>query len=142
MTRVIFYTDIGDRQKFLFRFLYRKIFKAHSSALVYADEALITRLDDVLWEEKGFLPHSRLQPPYKSSISTPITLVSVVPDPDFHSDVLISLTDVLPTFIGRFPLYVDIVGQTTKEKAAARARYKYLKDHGYPIDVHRLSNQN
>lgn len=142
MTKVIFYTDIANRQKFLYRFLYRKIFKARSTALVYADKDLIAHLDEALWKEQGFLPHYCLQPPYSGDDSTSIALTSIAPTPSFYSEVLISLSDELPAFVSRFPVYVDIVGQVTEEKAHARTRYKYLKDHGYDIVVHRLSSTN
>ena len=139
MTRVVFYTGVANRLRFLHQFLYRKVFLSNRSALIFVEKAALNRLDDDLWSQDSFLPHLCLGKNSEDASDTPILLSADEPNPALSVDVLISLTFDLPAFVGRFPTYVDIVGASKEEIAQGRARYRHLKEHGYSIDVHKIS---
>lgn len=140
MTRVIFYLNIDDREKFLYKFLYQKIFKANDKALIYAeDEAFIERLDENMWKEKVFLPHHYLpEASAENQDMAPILLTVNPPSHTFQGGVLVSFSPTLPPFFSQFSVYVDIVDKKEESKRNARIRYQQVKDEGYDIALHRL----
>jgi DNA polymerase-3 subunit chi len=48
---------------------------------------------------------------------------------------LINLDDEWPPFFSRFERLVEIVGTEEDNKVKARARYKFYKDRGYPLQT-------
>ncbi|MCZ6854116.1 MAG: DNA polymerase III subunit chi, partial [Gammaproteobacteria bacterium] len=58
--------------------------------------------------------------------------------PEGHDDVLINLSDHVPTFFGRFERVAEIVvGETTNR---GRERYQFYRDRGYPLFDHHLDD--
>ena len=136
MTRVIFYLEVVGQDAFLAKFLRSKVIDAGRSALLYGDSERIRRLDESLWTARDFLPHCLIDS--AAAVDTPILLADVPPSPEVKADILISLRDEIPSFVGQFPLYVDIVGSDDADKAQGRKRYRYFVDHGYQIQYHKL----
>ena len=132
MTRIIFYVNVPNRGEFLHKFLRRKVFIAHKTALIYAAAAALPELDSMLWE-KGFLPHQIFTADVAAE--APIMLTAEAPPPEYTCDMLISLGSEVPAFAGSFPVLVDVVGSGDETKKAGRQRYSYFKDHGYSIEV-------
>jgi DNA polymerase-3 subunit chi len=66
--------------------------------------------------------------------STPIVLTDKAEDV-CHYDLLINLDDEWPPFFSRFERLVEIVGTEEDNKVKARARYKFYKDRGYPLQT-------
>lgn len=133
MTRVIFYTNVSNRHNFLLRFLLSKVYRAKKTALVYCEAEQLTKIDDDLWLN-DFLPHAPMAA--SNADSTPILLTDerAPPSDEFFADFLVSLHPQLPAFVGRFPTYVDIVGQTDADKKQGRTRFQHFKENGYPIE--------
>ena len=136
MTRVIFYTEITNRALFLKKFLFKKVFLPGKTAFIYADERTVAHLDDDLWMD-GFLPHSRME----DEVEAPVLLDSKQPQPEYTADMLISLRNNPPPFAGRFPVYIDLIDNTDDNKRRGRERYRYFKEHGYPINVYKTGGK-
>jgi DNA polymerase-3 subunit chi len=51
-------------------------------------------------------------------------------------DVLINLADQLPSFFSRFERLIECVDHDPEVKQASRSRFKYYRDHGYPLNTH------
>ena len=131
MTRVIFYTDVAAPLGFLRRFLTAKVCRAGKTALVFCGANELSRLDEALWET-GFIPHALLGS--AAAEGTPVLLSDVAPAADYSADMLILWQAKLPDFVGRFPVYVDIIGSDDAAKRGGRRRYQFFKTHGYPIE--------
>lgn len=137
MTRVIFYTGIADKGRFLKKFLLKKVFEPGKTAFIYASEETVAHLDDDLWMH-DFLPHARLD----ADVEAPILLGSVAPPPEYQADMLICLRTNAPAFSSRFPVYVDLIDNSEDSKRRGRDRYRYFKDHGYPINVYKMQGRD
>jgi DNA polymerase-3 subunit chi len=48
-------------------------------------------------------------------------------------DILLNLSEAVPTFFSRFEKTIEIVGVTEAERAPGRVRYKFYQDRGYQI---------
>ena len=134
MTRVTFYTHVAQPLALVTWLLQRKIYAQKLTACVVGDEETLRHLDNVLWEN-DFLPHAFLGTTVAPD--TPIILTAEEPPPTYTADVLISLQANVPPFFSRFGRYVDIVSK--RDIQPGRQRYRYLKDHGYAIDIYPIN---
>lgn len=142
MTRILFYTNVANRHDFLGRFLLAKVYRQKKTALVYCENERLQTLDDDLWTmgEEDFLPHALYDPAEAVPAAAPVLLADAPPADAFYADFLISLHVEQPDFVGRFPVYVDVVGSDSQEKQQGRDRFSYFQTHGYPIEHFPMSS--
>jgi DNA polymerase-3 subunit chi len=55
-----------------------------------------------------------------------------------HDEVLVNLGRESPPSFARFERLVEIVTRDEDDKRAARERYRFYRDRGYPIQTHTL----
>ncbi len=135
MTKVNFHTGIPDRLDYAWRWLFKAV-KANAKVVVYDNDATrLAQLSDYLWQHQPteFLPHVMAADPLAAS--TPIVLTSN--DQNLpHHDILLNLSDQLPPFFSSFERLEEFSPQEGDGLVAARKRYKFYNDHGYPLKVH------
>jgi DNA polymerase-3 subunit chi len=141
VTRVDFYllADASERTRQLATCkLVGKAFRlGHRVYLLTASDEQAQALNDLLWtfSAGSFIPHG-LQSEHMDPIP-PVVVGPQAPPPEF-TDVLISLAPEVPECFSRFQRVAEIVGGAVDEKESARARFRFYRDRGYPLDTHRL----
>lgn len=106
----------------------RRIY-VHCGDPPHADE-----VDHAFWSRPatGFLPHD-LAP----GIGSPV-VIGYGDDPGDHDDVLINLASEVPDFATRFQRVAEMITGDSALREAGRARFRFYRDRGFPIQSHRL----
>lgn len=60
-------------------------------------------------------------------------------EPAGRRDVLINLSDTVPVFFSRFRRTLEVVGGSETARDNSRARYRFYKSRGYPLNHHNLA---
>ena len=55
-----------------------------------------------------------------------------------HDQVLINLADERPATFARFERVIEIVTLDDADKALARERFRFYRDRGYELGIHKL----
>ncbi len=131
MTRIDFHFNAPDKLSYGCRLL-RKIHRAGQRAVVYAPPAVLSELDRELWTFSAldFIPHVPAIDPLAAN--TPILLCSEPVDTP-HSDVLVNLAAQTPSFFSRFERLIEVVTVADADRSAARERWRFYKERGYPL---------
>lgn len=140
MTRVDFYFNAHDRVD-VARRLAAKVIQSGQRALLYvSDPALAADLDAALWvrDKLSFLPHVRCGHPLAGA--TPL-LIGTDPEALASHDILINLDNACPACFSRFERLLEVVSADPEDRQAARQRYRFYKDRGYPIENHDLAGR-
>lgn len=139
MTEVFFYIldDAGEtsRLRLAWRVAERAL-RAGRQVYVHTSNADQARIvDEHFWRDPaaGFLPHA-LQ---EEAGATPV-VIGHRDDPGDHHDVLLNLGDSVPDFFSRFSRVAEMVTGDENERRAARGRWKFYRDRGFPVHDHRL----
>jgi len=138
MTSVDFYFNAPDRLQVACR-LAGKALAQKKKLLIYSGNAELTaRMDKLLWTWPaiGFVPHCSLHDPLAGE--TPILIGSDNEAPD-ECQLLLNLSTEPPPHFERFERLLEVVGADEAERNAARDRYRFYRDRGYPIANHDLS---
>ena len=132
MTRVEFFFNVGNKPQKLAELSEKAIGKGRRLLVYCRDAESAAELERVFWTNSAlsFLPHCRATSPLASV--TPIILDWEGKEM-VHDDVLVNLQDAHPPFFSRFGRLIEIVGLDEKDKADARARYRFYRDRGYEI---------
>ena len=139
MTRVTFYLLQDTRPDARLRLACRLAEKAsrqgHRVHVHTGDPALTQSLDEWLWtfRDTAFLPHAT----EVDAADVPVTLHDSRA-PTTHCDVLVNLAAEVPEYCGRFERVADIVGGDEAGRAAGRARWRYFRERGYPLEHHSM----
>ena len=143
MTRVDFYILDGDSSDGLQRFACRLIDKAWQRGMrCYVNAATAeqaARLDDLLWtfRDISFIPHA--QAPAEPGDSKRLAaLIGSGEEPGEELDLLINLSDEVPSFFSRFERVAELVDNETTRRSAGRERFRFYRDRGYPLDNHNV----
>ena len=141
MTRVDFYIlggraranrlDIGCR-------LPEKAWKLGHRVYLHAASANQARqLDKLLWSfrDGSFLPHGLI-----GEVDPELNpvLVGWQPEAGEEHDVLINLASEVPPFFSRFERVAEPIDQHPDTRDAGRARYRFYRDRGYPLETHKI----
>jgi DNA polymerase III subunit chi len=132
MTRVIFYSNIVDKQAASMILVRKALAKRHLVTLFTESERAAQVYSDVLWQQDStsFLPNVLAS--HDLANETPVVL-------DWHDeqlcqdDILVNLTQRQLTVFSRFKQLVELVGVDEQDKALARERFKFYRDRGYEI---------
>ena len=138
MTRIDFYFEAEDKLQVACR-LSAKAAQQKLRVLIYApDEAAAQRIDRMLWtwQATGFLPHCMTRSPLAAQ--TPV-LITRDPEDTPHDEVLLNLHTQWPPAFSRFRRLVEIVSRDDEDREAARGRFRFYRDRGYPIETHSLA---
>lgn len=138
MAEIDFYVLDGspppEPQQFVCRLLdtvYRRGAEVHVHV---SDEAAARRLDEQLWTYApgAFVPHR---------LAGSVGRAPVWIDwraPQRPGEVLLTLTDEVPHFFSGFRRVLELVPGDPAGRTAARARYRFYRERGYPLRQHRL----
>lgn len=142
MTQIDFYIlqpqAAGDRYQLACR-IAEKARRAGHRVLIHAPIETETRhLDGLLWTlwEGSFIPHGLLGKDDPGL--NPILIGDGSTDLDEH-DILINLASQVPTFFSRFERLIECVDHDDEVKNTSRARFRYYREHGYPLNTHDIA---
>lgn len=137
MTTIDFYFNATDRFQVACR-LAGKALAQRKRLLIYAPQPdAAQRIDRMLWTwpATGFVPHCYAHDPLAAE--TPVLIAADDAAPD-TGEVLLNLDASCPPHFERFHRLLEVVGQDDDARSAARERYRYYRDRGYPIRNHDL----
>ncbi len=133
MTKVNFYSNVSDRQRFMLRLL-KKALADQQPVLIFAeDETAARQLDTWLWsfDEISFVPHCLANDPLVADTPVQITWPGgAVP----HQSILLNLAAAPAPIAGRFEKLLEIVSTDADDRAAGRERFRYYRERGYPLE--------
>ncbi len=138
MTRVDFHFNVPDKLRYGCR-LVRKIYRARSRVLVYCnDRERLSQFDQLLWtfSQHDFIPHVAAGDALAAE--TPVLLCAEPIDSASHQ-ILVNLGDTMPPMFARFERLIEVVAADEADRQAARARWRYYRDRGYPMERHEMA---
>lgn len=143
MTRIDFYQIEGEEPPLLFACrliekIYRRGHRVHVQA---ASQSQAEELDDLLWSFRAerFIPHALLAT--AAPVDAPIH-IGAGDEPADHQEVMVNLSGVVPDFFSRFDRVAEVVPREQNSRDEARANYRFYKDRGYPLQYHRMNQQD
>ncbi|MCZ7561214.1 MAG: DNA polymerase III subunit chi [Burkholderiaceae bacterium] len=138
MTRVDFHFNAADKFGYGCR-LVRKIYRARLKVLVWCDDAVrLDEFDRLLWtfSQQDFIPHVGAGDPLAAD--TPVLLAAEPVETPFH-EVLVNLGSATPPMFSRFDRLIEVVASGQADREAARERWRFYRDRGYPLGRHDLT---
>ena len=139
MTQIDFYTHVSDKLHTVCQ-LVAKAYERKLKVLVFTpDVSTSSQLDTMLWTTSaiGFIPHALAGNDIAQE--TPI-IIDHQGETLNHDDVLINLRAEWPPFFSRFQRLIEVVSMEESDRLAARERYTFYRDRGYPIKSHNLGS--
>lgn len=132
MTRVIFYSNVRDKQAALIVLVCKALAKRHLVTLFAESEQVAQVYSDSLWQQDptSFLPNVLATNILASE--TPV-VIDWQDEQLCQDDILVNLTQRQLTVFSRFRQLVELVGTDEQDKALARERFKFYRDRGYEI---------
>lgn len=137
MTEITFHFNVPDRQHYSCRLL-RRAYAAGASVVVVGQADALNTLDAQLWAMQPieFTPHCRRETASAQSVlMSPIVLAESLSELRCD-DVLMNLSDTVPTEFERFERLIEVVTIDEDDRAAARHRWKYYASRGYVLKRH------
>lgn len=142
MTQVDFYIlnadATGDRYQLACR-IAEKARRAGRRVLIHTPIAAESKhVDNLFWTlwEQAFIPHGMLGK-VEPKIN-PILIGDGSSDKEEH-EVLINLATEVPMFFSRFERMIECVDHDDAVKAAGRERFRFYREHGYPLQTHNIA---
>ena len=135
MTRIDFHTGLPDKLAYCCRLL-RKVQAAEQQALIYcSDPQTLAALDRQLWtfSQLDFLPHQFAHEP---DAELAFALLCSGEAPGQHHRLLINLDTGFPPGYASHERLIELVGTEADDAQAGRARFKFYRDQGYPLQHH------
>ncbi|QIW15581.1 DNA polymerase III subunit chi [Pasteurellaceae bacterium RH1A] len=111
-----------------------QLWRANKRVLIVCEnEAQALTIDEALWarDPDSFVPHNLSGE--TTTFATPIEISWAGKRNAQRRDVLINLQNQLPDFISSFNQIIDFVPTEEVQKAAARERYKQLRQLGWQL---------
>lgn len=128
--------ESGSTEDYALRLL-DKIYRMGLSVLVIAaDETVASRLDEKLWRQEGFLPHSLLPDTGEDRIR--ICTASTLQG---NADVLLNLAGEIPPRLEGFSRVAEIVPGSPDAREQSRRNYRFYQEKGYAIRTHQIGGQ-
>jgi DNA polymerase III subunit chi len=140
MPSIAFHFNAPSKLAYACRLL-RKAAAGGSTMAVLGDEALLVKLDELLWSFSAldFVPHARFETLTKPQRdSTPIWLCSSAQQGQGRQ-VLVNLTTRMPERLDGFERVIEVVSQEEADRHSARIRWKAYTEQGHEIVRHDLN---
>ena len=143
MTRIDFHFNVPDKLSHVCR-LVRKALEKTPSIVVTGDAALLTRLDDMLWNfaPTAFLGHVLLPEEIdglrKQEIERARVWLSTSPDQCQRHDLLVSLSGAVAAGFEQYERLIEVVSLDDQDRQQARDRWRYYATRGYAIAGHAI----
>ena len=139
MTRVDFYVvdaapDAHDLT--LCRVIEKAWQQGHAVYVQCADSAQAHAFDALLWsfQDTSFVPHGL---DGEAPTATPV-VIGTAADSTQQADVLVNLATAVPATVSRFARVIESAGIDDNSRQAARERYRYYQERGFPLHTHKL----
>ncbi len=145
MTRVDFYLlqggGTGRKPRLACRVVDKAYRLGHRIYVYTSDLEEAARLDELLWTfaPNCFVPHAVFAPTGGRAPAAPVLIGAAAP-PEGFSQVLVSLTAAVPDFFSHFERVADLVDNNEGERELARARYRFYRERGYPLEKHDIED--
>ncbi|SAL48883.1 DNA polymerase III subunit chi [Caballeronia telluris] len=135
MTRIDFHTNVGDSVAYACR-LVRKAYLSGEPIIVLAEPARLAAFDEQLWtfSPLDFVPHCMAGSALAKD--TPVVLAATLDDAPHHR-ILINLAQSVPAQFARFERLIEVIGDDEDELAAGRQRFRFYRDRGYALNMHK-----
>ncbi|MFN4236083.1 MAG: DNA polymerase III subunit chi [Vogesella sp.] len=139
MTRIDFYTGVGNVQAFACRAAQTVYRKQERLLVVLADDQALEAFSRALWSfgEGSFIAHSRWDA--KEASASRIWLATHFDVPAAPT-VMLNLGEAQAEDPSRFARILEVVSQDEAAKAVARQRYRRYLDLGFEIQHHDMSD--
>lgn len=139
MTRIDFYTGVGNVQAFACRAAQTVYRKQERLLVVLDDDQALDAFSKALWSfgDTSFLAHSRWDA--EEAGASRIWLATHFDVPDGPT-VLLNLGVAQADHPARFARILEVVSQDEAAKAQARQRYRRYHDLGFEIQHHDMSD--
>lgn len=110
----------------------------HRLYLHTTDKAEAEQLDELLWtfKDDSFIPHNLYG---DNSEPHPPIQIGYQVTPTRHQDILINLTQEVPTFLSQFQRMIEIIPQQSNWRETARQRYKQYREAGHQLQSHEIA---
>jgi DNA polymerase-3 subunit chi len=128
--------ESGSTEEYATR-LVDKIYRMGLSVLILAgDQPSAQRLDETLWRQEGFLPHTLLPGGEQDRIRvcTSGTMAG-------GADVLLNLAGDMPPRLEGFSRIAEIVPASPDAREQSRRNYRCYQEKGYSIKTHQIGGQ-
>jgi len=132
MTRVIFYSNLINKQAALLTLVQQALAKKHLITVMTENAQQALDCEKILWEKNkaSFLPNVLAQ--HALAYQTPVVL-DWQENQLCQDDILINLSQKQLTTFSRFRQLIELVGNDESDKVMARERYKFYRDRGYEM---------
>ena len=139
MTHISFHFNVVDTQHYVCR-LVKKAWQQEKPVLVVGEQDWLDELDGALWSfsDVDFIPHAFVGEEADEVSDEKVNVWLATPDQintlaEKHAGCLIYRADVQPIGFERFERLIEIVPPSESAKVAARTRWGYYKQRGYPL---------
>jgi DNA polymerase-3 subunit chi len=142
LTQVDFYVldgnAAGDRYQLACRIAEKARAAGHRVVMHSPLRDEVAHLDRLLWthQEHSFIPHGVIG--RDDPALNPILIGDASGTDDEHG-VLVNFAPAVPSFFSRFERLVECIDHDADVKAAGRERFRYYREHGYPLKTHTIS---
>jgi DNA polymerase-3 subunit chi len=141
MPKIDFYilpeTGRIPRLQLLCRLVEKAYPEKHQIYIHASDQNEATLIDQLLWtyREESFIPHGF----YGDNLKPiPPVQIGFQTTPEDHRDILINLSDDVPSFYQQFSRILEIVSDDPEQKTKARDRYKIYRDQLCELTTHKI----
>lgn len=144
MTKVDFYITENKQPAARFNLACRLAEKiqqmGHRIYIHTEDEKQSQEIDDMLWtfKQNSFIPHCIMTTDCEHDDNT--ILIGHDLNHEKEDDVLINLSQEVPSFFSRFHRVVELIDPDEKQRQMGRERFKFYKERGYPLDSHSIKS--
>lgn len=141
MPKIDFYTlpEGGAKARLILacRLIEKAYKNQHRVYINTENEAEAHQLDEMLWtyREDSFLPHNIYG---EGPEPTPPIQIGFAVTPEKHRDILINLSNQVPSFFEQFNRVLEIVANEPDMQARSRENYRVYRTQGYEITTHKL----
>ena len=139
MTAIEFHVNQDDKLHYACRLL-RKAYRMGTNTVVTAEPQLLQQLDNLLWQfsSTDFLPHCSSNSPAQTVAVTPIVLTAQL-DACLSDGVLINLGQSVAPGFECFERVIEVASSQEEDLLAARGRWKFYQERGYPLKRHEVA---
>ena len=140
MTRIDFYVldkpTVAGHERMICRVIEKAWQHGHRIYVNCGDAAAAAAFDDALWQfqDTSFVPHAR-DSDHAGDVRV---LIGITPDGAADPDVLVNLAADVPEAASRYARVVESAGYDDVSRSAARGRYRYYQDRGFPLHTHKV----
>ncbi len=144
MTQVDFYITNSDADDARLRLACKIVDKAiqrelHVFVNAGSDEEA-RKLDELLWtfEQGSFIPHRVVHGEHEVLPLEPVLIGMSPPPTPGRWDLLVNLASDVPEFFSRYERVAEVVDADSTRREQSRARYRFYRDRGYPLNTHQV----